>query len=60
MTRQEFVLKMKKALAAVEGVENAVADHNAKTATVTLKAPVADEALKKAVADQGYEVLGIE
>ena len=49
-----------KALEAVEGVESAVADHEAGTAVVTLSAPVADEVLKKAVEDQDYEVKGIE
>ena len=52
--------RVAKALAAVEGVENAVADHNAGTAVVTLKAAVADDVLKKAVEDQDYKVLGIE
>ena len=52
--------RVAKALSAVEGVETAVADHNSGTATVTLKAPVADEALVKAVEAQDYKVLGIE
>ena len=45
-----------KALEALEGVESAVASHEAGTAVVTLSAPVADEILKKAVEDQDYEV----
>lgn len=48
---------VEKALAAVEGVETAVADLEAKTATVTLTSDVADEVLKKAVVDAGYTVL---
>ena len=39
----------KKALEAVPGVESATADHTSGTAVVTLKEPVADEALRAAV-----------
>ena len=52
--------RVQKALEALEGVESAVASHEAGTAVVTLSAPVADEVLKKAVEDQEYEVKGIE
>ena len=52
--------RVKKALEALEGVENAVADHEKGTAVVTLSAPVAEEALKAAVEAQDYQVLGIE
>ena len=52
--------RVQKALEALEGVESAVASHEAGTAVVTLSAPVADEVLKKAVEDQDYEVKGIE
>ncbi len=52
--------RVQKALEALEGVESAVASHEAGTAVVTLVAPVADEVLKKAVEDQDYEVRGIE
>lgn len=52
--------RVKKALESVEGVESAVADHNKGTAVVTLSANASDEALKKAVEDQDYKVLGIE
>lgn len=51
---------VKKALEAIEGVENAVADHKAGTAVVTLSAEVADEVLCKAVEEQDYKVVGIE
>ena len=49
--------RVKKALEAIEGVESAVADHNAGTAVVTLSADVADEILKEAVEAQDYKVL---
>ena len=49
-----------KALEALEGVESAVASHEAGTAVVTLSAPVADDDLKKAVEEQDYLVRGIE
>ena len=52
--------RVAKALKGVAGVENAVADHAAGTAVVTLNAPVADELLVKAVEAQDYKVLGIE
>ena len=49
-----------KALKAVEGVTDAVADHKAGTAVVTLSAPVEDAVLKAAVEAEEYPVLGIE
>ncbi len=49
-----------KALKAIDGVSEAVADHTADTAKVTLTAPVEDAVLKAAVEDEGYTVLGIE
>ena len=52
--------RVQKALEALEGVESAVASHEAGTAVVTLSAPVADEVLKRAVEDQDYEVKSIE
>ena len=52
--------RVKKALEAVDGVQSAVADHNSGTATVTLSAPVADDALRAAVEAQDYKVLGVE
>ena len=51
--------RVKKALEAIEGVESAVADHEANTAVVTLSADVADDVLIKAVEDQDYKVNGI-
>ena len=49
-----------KALKAIEGVTDAVADHKAGTAVVTLSAPVEDAVLKAAVEAEEYTVLGIE
>ena len=49
----------KKALEAVDGVASAEVSHKTGTAVVTLEKEVPDEVLKKAVADQGYEVTGI-
>ena len=49
-----------KALKAIDGVTEAVADHTADKATVTLSAPVEDAVLKSAVEEEGYTVLGIE
>ena len=49
-----------KALKAIDGVTEAVADHTADKATVTLSAPVEDAVLKVAVEEEGYTVLGIE
>ena len=51
--------RVKKTLEAIEGVESAVVSHKEGTAVVTVKG-VSDEVLSKAVADQGYPVLGIE
>ncbi len=51
---------VEKALSAVAGVTSAAVDLEAKTATVTLAAPVADEVLTAAVTDAGYEVKGVQ
>jgi Cu+-exporting ATPase len=50
---------VEKALGALEGVKSAKVDLEKKTATVTLSADVADEVLKKAVADAGFEPQGV-
>jgi len=52
--------RVKKALEAVDGVANAAADKDKGEAVVELTKDVPDEALKKAVEDQDYEVKGIE
>ena len=48
-----------KALEAVDGVASAEVSHKTGTAVVTLEKEVANEVLKKAVADQGYKVTDI-
>ena len=51
--------RVKKALEAVDGVENAVTSFTEGTAVLTLSKPVDDAALKAAVEAQDYEVLSI-
>ena len=51
--------RVKKALEAVPGVQQAQVSHTEGSAVVTLSAPVEDAALKKAVEDQDYQVLDI-
>ncbi len=48
------------ALEKIDGVEKAVASHEAKNAIVTLSKDVDNEVLKKAVEDAGYKVLSID
>ena len=50
--------RVKKALEEVPGVLSAEVSHESGTAVVTLGTPVDDAALKKAVEDQGYKVIG--
>lgn len=50
--------RVKKALEALPEVDACIPSHEKGTATLTLNAPVADDVLKKAVEDQGYDVLG--
>ncbi len=47
---------VKKALEAIDGVESAVASHTEGTVVVTLSKDVADDVLKSAITDEGYEV----
>ena len=49
----------KKALEALDGVTKAEVSHKTGTAVVTLEKEVSDDALKQAVAEQGYEVTDI-
>ena len=51
-------MRVKKALEAVDGVVEAKADKDAKTAVVTLEKEVPFEVLKAAVEAQDYQVLG--
>ena len=60
MMCQHCEARVKKALEALDGVTEAVANHEQGTAVVTLSADVPNDVLKKAVEDQDYKVLGIE
>ena len=51
---------VKKALEALDGVENAVVSHEAGTAVVTMSAAVPDADLKAAVQAKDYTVTGID
>ena len=51
---------VKKALESLEGVEQAIASHEAGNAVVTMSKEVDPDELKKAVEDAGYEFKGIE
>jgi Cu2+-exporting ATPase len=48
---------VKKALEALEQVDQAVVSHEAGTAVITLNAPVDDTALRQAVEAEGYKVV---
>ena len=48
-----------KALEALNGVTKAEVSHKTGTAIVTLEKEVSDDALKQAVAEQGYQVTDI-
>ncbi len=50
----------KKALESLEGVKTAEVSHKTGTAVVTLEKEISDEALKSAVADQGYQVTDVQ
>ena len=50
--------RVQKALEAIDGVASANVSHETGTAVVTLTQNVADDVLKKAVTDAGYEVVG--
>ena len=52
--------RVKKALEALPEVSEAAVSHESGTAVVTLSGALTDEALKKAVEDQDYKVLGIQ
>ncbi|MCD8357305.1 MAG: heavy metal translocating P-type ATPase [Clostridia bacterium] len=60
MMCQHCEARVKKALEAIEGVEEAVANHETDTAVVTLSKDVTNDVLKNAVEAQDYPVLGIE
>ena len=52
-------MTVEKALAEADGVSKAVVDLNKKTATVTCQDSVADDALKNAVSEAGFEPLSV-
>ena len=52
-------MTVKKALEAIEGVENADVSHEKGSAVVTLSGDVSEDALKKAVEDKDYKVTSI-
>lgn len=51
---------VKKALEGLEGVTQAVVSHESGTAVLTLGGDVSEDALRQAVADQGYQVTDIQ
>ncbi len=51
---------VKKALEAIEGIESAVASHEAGTAVIELTKDVAEEVIRKAIEDKDYRFIGIE
>ena len=53
-------MHIKKALEALDSVKKAEVSHKTGTAVVTLEKEIADDVLKQAVADQGYEVTDIQ
>ncbi len=59
MTCPHCEAHVKKALEGLEGVDGATVSHERKTAVVTLSREVPDALLKRAVEDEGYQVLGI-
>ena len=50
----------KKALEALDGVTAVEVSHKTGTAVVTMEKEILDDVLKKAVADQGYQVTDIQ
>lgn len=53
-------MHVKKALEALDGVKSADVSHKANTAVVTMEKEISDDILKKAVVDQGYQVIDIQ
>ena len=51
---------VKKALEALDGVESAVTSKDENNAVLTLSTEVAEDAVKAAVEDAGYEYVGME
>ena len=59
MMCQHCEMRVKNALEALDGVESAEVSHDTGTAKLSLSADVAEDALKKAVTDAGYDYKGI-
>ena len=53
-------MHVKKALLALDGVKQAEVSCTTGTAVVTLEKEIADDTLKQAVADEGYQVTDIQ
>ena len=53
-------MRVKKALEAMPGVTGAEVSHEKNCAVVSMDAAVASDVLKKAVEDQGYQVLDVQ
>ena len=53
-------MHVKKALEAMEGVTGTEVSHKAGTAVVTMDRDIPNDAFIKAIAEQGYEVTGIQ
>lgn len=53
-------MHVKKALEALDGVRKTEVSHKTGTAVVTLAKEISDDVLKKAVADQGYQVTDVQ
>ena len=51
-------MHVKKALEAIDGIDAASADHKKGEVKLTLSKAVADDAMKAAVTDAGYEFIG--
>ena len=51
---------VKKALEALDGIDEAVVSHEKGTAEITLSKEVAQDAIKKAIEDRDYKFIGIE
>ncbi|MBQ8151478.1 MAG: cation transporter, partial [Firmicutes bacterium] len=60
MMCQHCEARVKKTLEEFEQIEAADVSHEEDRAIITLNAEVAEDEIKKAIADQGYEVLSIE
>ena len=60
MTCGHCSARVEKMLKGLEGVSDAVVDLEGENAIVNLSAPVADELIREAVDDAGYEVIAIQ